>query len=47
MHTRRNEHGLRKGNLKRETDLLLIATQNDVIKSNNIKAKINNKRQNS
>ena len=37
---------LRKGNLKRETKFLLIAAQNNVIRTNHIKAKINNTQQN-
>ena len=32
---------LRKGNLKRETDSLLIATQNNAIRTNHIKSRIN------
>ena len=32
---------LRKGNLKRETEFLLIAAQNNAIRTNHIKARIN------
>ena len=38
---------LRKGNLKRETESLLIATQNNAITTNHIKAIINKTKQNS
>ena len=38
---------LRKGNLKRETEPLLIATQNNAIKTNHIKTKIYKTQQNS
>ena len=38
---------LRKGNLKRETESLLIATRNNVIKTNHIKARIDKTHQNS
>ena len=38
---------LRKGKLKRETESLLIATQINAIRTNNVKAKIDNKQQNS
>ena len=38
---------LRKGNLKRETGSLLIATQNNVIRINHIKARIDKTQQNS
>ena len=37
---------LRKGNLKRETESLLIAVENNAIKANYIKAKIYNTQQN-
>ena len=37
---------LRKGNLKRETELLLIAAQNNVTMTNCIKAEIDNTQQN-
>ena len=37
---------LQKGNLKRETEFLLIATQTNVMRTNYIKAKINNVQQN-
>ena len=36
---------LRKGNLKRETKSLIISAQNNVIKTNYIKAKINKTQQ--
>ena len=38
---------LRKGNLKRETEFLPIAAQNNVIRTNHIKAKIDKTQQNS
>ena len=38
---------LRKGNLKKETESFLIPTQNDAIKTNYIKEKIDNIQQNS
>ena len=38
-HTRRNWTWLRKGKLKRETESLLIATQNNAIRTNYVKAK--------
>ena len=38
---------MEKGNLKRETESLLIAAQNNAIRTNYIKAKINNMQQNS
>ena len=38
---------LRKGNLKRETESLLIAAQNNVIRTNHIKARIDKTQQNS
>ena len=38
---------LRKGNLKRETESLIIAAQNNVIRTNYIEAKINETKQNS
>ena len=38
---------LRKGNLKRETESLLIAAQNDAVKTNHIKARIDKTQQNS
>ena len=38
---------LRKGNLKRETESLLIAAQNNAIRSNHIKARIDKTQQNS
>ena len=38
---------LRKGNLKRETESLLIAAQNNAIKTNHIKARIDKTQQNS
>ena len=37
---------LRKGNLKRETESLLIAAQNNAIRTNNIKARIDKTQQN-
>ena len=37
---------LRKGNLMRETESLLIVGQNNAIKNNYIKAKMNNTKQN-
>ena len=39
--------GLRKGNLKGETESLLIAAQNNAIRTNHIKARIDNTQQNS
>ena len=38
---------LRKGNLKRETEFLLIAAQNNTIRTNHIKARIDKTQQNS
>ena len=38
---------LRKGNLKRETEYFLIAAQNNAIRTNHIKARIDNTQQNS
>ena len=38
---------LRKGNLKRETESLLIAAQNNAVRTNHIKARIDKTRQNS
>ena len=38
---------LRKGNFKRETESFLIATQNNAIKTNHIKARIDMMQQNS
>ena len=38
---------LRKGNLKRETDSLLMAAQNSTIRTNHIKARIDKTLQNS
>ena len=38
---------LRKGNLERETDSLLIAAQNNAIRLNHIKARIDKTQQNS
>ena len=38
---------LRKGHLKKETESLLIATQNNVTRTNNIQAKIDKPQQNS
>ena len=38
---------LRKGNLKRETESLLIATQNNAIRTNHIKARIDKMQRNS
>ena len=38
---------LRKGKLKRETESILISAQNNAIRTNNIKAKIDNTQQNS
>ena len=38
---------LRKGNLKRETESLLIAAQNNAIKANHIKVRIDKMQQNS
>ena len=37
----------KKGNLKRETESLLIATQNNGIRTNHIKARIDKTQQNS
>ena len=39
--------GLRKGNLKRETESLLIAAQDNAVRSNHIKARIDKTQQNS
>ena len=39
--------GLRKGNFKRETEFLLIAAQNNSIRTNHIKARIDKTQQNS
>ena len=39
--------GQRKGNLQRETESLLIAAQNNAIRTNHIKARIDKTRQNS
>ena len=39
--------GLRKGNLKRETESLLIAAQDNAIRTNHIKARIDKTQQNS
>ena len=41
------ETWLRKGNLKRETESILIATQNNAIRTNYLKAKIDKVQQNS
>ena len=38
---------LRKGNFKRETESLLIATQNNAVRTNPIKARIDKTQQNS
>ena len=38
---------LRKGNLKRETEHLLIASKNNAVRTNNIKARIDKTQQNS
>ena len=38
---------LRKGNFKKEKDSLLIAAQNDAIRTNHIQARINKTQQNS
>ena len=38
---------LRKGNFKRETESLLIAAQNNAVRTNHIKARINRTQQNS
>ena len=38
---------LRKGNFKRETESLPIATQNNTIRTNHIKARIDKRQQNS
>ena len=38
---------LRKGNLKRETESLLIAAQNNTIRTNYVKARIDKMQQNS
>ena len=45
--TRENWCGYKKGNLKRETESLLIATQNNAIRTNHIKARIDKTQQNS
>ena len=39
--------GLRKGNIKRETEFLLIAAQNNAIRTNHIKSRIDKTQQNS
>ena len=44
--SRKLEHGL-KGNLKKETKSLLIAAQNNAIRTNLVKAKIDKTQQNS
>ena len=38
---------LRKGNFKRETESLVIATQNNAVRTNHIKARIDKTQQNS
>ena len=39
LHTRRHGHSYKKGNLKKETVSLQIAAQNNIIRTNYIKAK--------
>ena len=39
-HTGKVWHGLEMGNLKRETESLMIAAQNNAIRTNEVKAKI-------
>ena len=39
--------GLKKGKFKRETDSLLIASQNNAIRTNHIKARVDKMQQNS
>ena len=43
---RKTQRWQRKGNLKRETESLLIAAQNNTIRTNHIKARINKTQQN-
>ena len=45
--TRENLTWLRKGSLKRETGSVLIAAQNNTIRTNHIKARIDKMQQNS
>ena len=42
FHKKRAEHGLLNENLKKETESLLIAAQNDTIRTNYIKVEIDN-----
>ena len=46
LHSRKLVYGKRKGNLKKETESLLIAAENNAITTNYIKAKIDNTQQN-
>ena len=46
LYTRKSRHGYKR-NLKKETESLLIATCNNAIRTNNIKAKSDNMQQNS
>ena len=46
-HTRENWTWLRKGNLNRETESLLQAAQNNTIRTNYVKARIDKTQQNS
>ena len=45
LHLKRHGHG--QGNLKRDTESLLIAVQNNAIRTNHIKAKIDYMQSNS
>ena len=45
-HSRRTEHEYKKGNLKKEINSLLVAVQNNAIRTNSIQAKIDNAQQN-
>ena len=45
--TRQNLDMAKKGNFKRETESLLIAAQNNAIRTNHIKARIDKMQQNS
>ena len=46
-HTRKTWTWLRKGNFKREIESLLIAAQNNAIRTNHIKARIDKTQENS
>ena len=45
--TKRSGHDLKREALKKETESLLIAAQNNIIRTNYIKAKIDKSQQNS